>query len=153
MFLLDWYREYLEIKAEAKAKAIENTVCQTCEALKLELAKAHDRENELLKAITHPVKTEEKPIDIENLKPILPTRHQTFTMRRQMLQAEDRRRADALRRHVEDSTNSVRNESKVESPTTEASTEVDSNLTAELEAELDVVAKEREEQSGHRESA
>lgn len=151
MFLLDWYREYLEIRAEAKAKAIENTVCLTCEALKLELAKAHDLNNELIRNITHPVKTEEKPIDIENLKPILPARHLTFGMRKQMLEAEDRRKAAILRERESENKTVTVDETKI--PAASASTEVDSNLTAELEAELDVVAQERESQSGQRESA
>lgn len=146
MFLLKWYREYLEIKNEALAKELEIDFCPTCEALKLELAKAHDMNRVLLSSITNPKQPEEKAINIEELKPIVPARHQTFTMRRQMMQAEDRRKADALRRQEEESRTVVKNESEIPS----VKTEVDSNLTAELEAELDIVNKEREAQSGKR---
>lgn len=138
-----------EAERELKREAI---VCQSCENLKLELAKAHDLNRELISTITHPRQAEEKIPDIKEFKPITPQRHLTFAMRKQMLEAEDRRKAQILREQAAESKVEVKNDREITSPTTEASTEVDSDLTNQLELELDVVSNERNAQSGVRQA-
>jgi hypothetical protein len=138
MFLLDWYREYKSIK-------LDSQVCQTCEALKLELAKAHDLNHELLQTLTTKSEAPAPPVNQE-FKPITPKRHLTFAMRRQMLEAEDKIKAKLIAEQQAESKTIAKDLTK--NPLTSASTTVDSNLTDELELELDIVANEREKEKG-----
>lgn len=97
MFLLNWYREYLNIKSEYKEKQKELDYCESCESLKLQLSLANEREKELLDRIIHPPEPkveEEKPPQI--LRPILPSR-MSWNIKRQALESESRAAAKALR--------------------------------------------------------
>lgn len=150
--MLKWLSEWYQIRTNYRLAMFqleqERAVCKSCENLQIELAKAHELNNTLLKNITaKPI--EEKKIDISELKPITPPRHLSFQVRRQMMEAEDRRRAAILREQGLQNSIPVPDETKIPS----ASTEVDSNLTAELEKELDIVSDERNAQSGVRDAA
>jgi hypothetical protein len=148
--MFNWLNELLEIRYTYKRAKFEmereKAVCRSCENLQIELAKAHELNHELLKNITTKPIVEQK-IDMSALKPITPSRHLPFNVRRQMMETEDRRRAAILREQELENKKPVPDETKL--PNT-ASTEVDSNLTAELELELDVAADERTAQSGVR---
>ncbi len=147
--MFNWLNELLEIRYTYKRAKFEMereaAICKSCENLQLELAKAHELNNTLLKNITtKPI--EEPKINMTELKPITPSRHLPFNVRRQMMETEDRRRAAILREQELENRKPVPDETKIPS----ASTEVDSSLTAELEVELDVAADERTAQSGVR---
>ena len=130
-------RNEIDILREAKEVELETIeeqlVCQTCEVLKMELARAHDQNQRLIEIITAKPEPETK-ISIENLKPILPTRHMPFHVRRQMLEQEDRAKARVIQAQKEALKENV----------------VDESLTSKLEQELDIVATEREAESGVR---
>lgn len=96
MFLLKWYREFKEIRAEFKS----DVVCVSCESLKQQVEVLQYNNNQLLGALTHKPEVVERVID-PNLKPMLP-RRMPFTQRREMLEAEDRHRAQLLRKKAEE---------------------------------------------------
>lgn len=73
----------------------EAEVCSSCEALKLELSRLHDQNNELIAGILQKP-TEEARIDTTELKPIKP-KSVPWGIRRQMLETEDRAKAKILR--------------------------------------------------------
>lgn len=96
MFLINWYRELIELRQEIAAKKRELEYCESCETLKLQLALANDEKKQLLnRLLEKPEKTETEQ-EIVNPKAILPNRL-TFSARRQMLEAEDRARAKVIR--------------------------------------------------------
>lgn len=126
----------IDLKYEAKA-------CLTCEALRLELAKAHDLNRQLLDSMLK--KDEEEPkINTAELKPILPNRHLPFNMRKQMLMAEDRRAAQALAELNRS------NQTTVRSTSSNVEDEVNKDLTNELEEALDIAESSRVAESGMR---
>ncbi len=125
MFLLDWYKQYLEIKKGAIENKKEETICQSCETLREQLAIANYEKSQVLnKLLKDPEPPTEKPV-FEPTKPkMIP-----WNVRRQMLEREDREKARALR-----------SAAKPDAETEKKSTE-------ELEKELDIVAEERESQT------
>jgi hypothetical protein len=109
--MFNWLEEFYRIRRE-------NRSCPTCEVLRLENARLLQENSKLIDRIL------EKPERVEvveqkEFKPILP-RNVSWNVRKQMLEQEDRRKAQLLKQ-----------QEKVEPITTE-----------ELEKELDV--KERE---------
>lgn len=97
MFLLNWYKEYLAIKAENAERIKELDYCESCEALKLQLAMSNDREKQLLDRIIHPPEPkEEEPHQPVVLRPIMPSR-MSWNVKRQALESESRAAAKALR--------------------------------------------------------
>lgn len=110
MFLLNWYREYLEIKYEKAAKKRELEFCEACETLKLQLSLANDERKRLIDRLVD--KPEAEPIKELDEQPraIMPSRVQ-WGVRRQSLEAESRANAAALRRREEENKkdNSSRN--------------------------------------------
>ena len=100
MFLLNWYKEYLEIKAERDARKKELNFCESCDTLKIQLAIANDERKMLINKITETTKIEEKVVDVTTLKPVMPSR-MNWNVRRQALEAEDRAAARILRQNVE----------------------------------------------------
>ena len=99
MFLLKWYKEYLEIKNENAEKKRDLEYCESCETLKIQLAIATDERKRLIDRIIEvpEVKEQEAPA---TLKPVLPNR-MNFNVRRQMLEQESRVAAQALKRNQE----------------------------------------------------
>ena len=97
MFLLDWYREYLELKYEVAAKKRELRYCESCESLSRQLALANDERKYLIEKLTETkVVTEEVKPSTENLKAVMPTSLR-WSARQQILEAEDRQKAKALK--------------------------------------------------------
>lgn len=126
MFLLDWYQQYLMIRSQWRRDATdivrtekEVEICQSCETLRDQLALANAREQKLLDRI---MEKPEKPVDTPHVagKPILPLRT-PWKVRQQMLETEDRIKAQRLREAPKPSTTDV----------------------AELEKELDIASAER----------
>jgi len=124
MFLLNWYRQWKTIRAEFH----EDKVCVSCESLKQQVEILQYNNNQLLGALTHKPEIIERTID-PNLKPMLP-RRVPWAQRRQMLEQEDRHRAELLRNKEKEMTPPV---ASVASTTLEA-----------LEEEVGVVDAERE---------
>ncbi len=116
-----WIREYLEIKNEFKPK------CETCDVLRIQLEHANYEKQQLLNQILHPLRTEAPEEPKEDLKPILPKKHLSWPVRRQMLEATDRRAAQLM------------NDKKIE---------IKKESIEELEKELKIVQIEREEKKG-----
>ncbi len=115
--MFNWLRELYEIRRD-------NKVCETCNVLKMENARLLAENSKLIDRILE--KPVEKVIETtENFKPILP-RNTSWNIKRQMLEAEDRKKAQIIKQQ---------NESMKES-------------TEDLERELNIVEKEREA-NGH----
>jgi len=136
MILLDWYQQWLEIRAEFKAKKFEltrevkqeDTICQSCETLRQQLEIANYEKKQLLerlleKPVTEPERTTAPELVAPRPKTV------PWHIRRQMLEREDREKARALKgAAIPDS----------------ATEKVD---VEELEQELGVAEKAREQQS------
>jgi hypothetical protein len=116
MTLLDFFSQWLEQRRMERAvirgheltlKSMEQeydkevNICQSCEALKLELAKAHDMNSLLIERLTTTPVVQEKQESNEVLKPILP-RHQSWKMRQQTLEANDRHNARLIEEKVQE---------------------------------------------------
>ena len=123
MFLLDWYRQYLMIKYEARERKllinVDETVCKSCETLKAQLEVVNYEKTQLLaKILKEPdLPKEEPPAPKISIPRTLP-----WAVRRQMLEKEDREKARLMR---------------------EAPKPVS---TEDLEKELDIAAEAREGQ-------
>lgn len=90
MFLLNWLREYRQIKDEFK----DEKFCSSCETLKMQLAIANQEKRDLLNRLLD--EPAEAPVDdTVELKPVL-TRV-PFNAIRQRLEADDRRRAEQIK--------------------------------------------------------
>ena len=101
MFLLNWYKEYLEIKNERDAKKRELQYCESCEVLKLQLAIATEERRRLIDRIVEKPEPEElKQTEPIMLKPVMPTR-MSWDVRKQMLEREDRAAAQILKKNQE----------------------------------------------------
>lgn len=74
----------------------DNRVCESCETLKTQLSIANNEKRELLNQImllTRPAENQSSPpVDYEKVKPKM----MTWNVRRQMLEAEDRKAAQIL---------------------------------------------------------
>jgi hypothetical protein len=131
MFLLDWYKQYLEIKYNSRKLknevVVEEKVCQSCETLKQQLEFSNYEKKQLLAKILK----EPEPTPVTEAPQITRPRTVPWHVRRQMLEAEDRVKAQRLREAP-----------KPDSP------EVVKEETAELERELDIAGKERETTTG-----
>lgn len=82
---------------ECQEAAEENKICQSCETLKMQLSIANHEKQEMLNtilAISKPaIKEETSPaVDYEKIKPKM----MTWNVRKQMLEAEDRKAAQIL---------------------------------------------------------
>jgi len=82
---------------ECKEAAEENKICQSCETLKLQLSIANHEKQEMLNTIlslSRPAEREQTSpaVDYEKIKPKMTT----WNVRRQMLEAEDRKAAQVL---------------------------------------------------------
>ena len=101
MFLLDWYKQWLDIRAEyrqidtvlSKEVKQEELVCQSCETLKQQLEIANYEKQKLLDRIL------EKPELPKETEPPKITRPHSipWAARRQILEQEDREKARAMR--------------------------------------------------------
>jgi len=123
MFLLDWYREWIEIRLESKIKRTEikheEVICQSCETLKKQLEIANYEKRQLLdKLLAPPPIIEEKPPIPVSIPRSIP-----WNVRKQMLEREDSEKAKLMR--------------DAPKPDSIISTE-------ELEKELNLAAKTRE---------
>lgn len=127
MLLLDWYRQWLEIRTEFRAKRAEvsqeEKICQSCETLKQQLEIANYEKQQLLNRII------EKPAPEPEKQPIEVTRPKMipWNVRKQMLEREDREKAKLMK-----------NAPKPDAEKADV---------AELEKELDIASAEREAQS------
>ena len=97
MFLLNWYREYLEIKNEQKTKAKELQYCEACETLGRQLAIANEERKMLIEKLTAEKVIPEEPKQIENPKAVMPVSLR-WSARQQALQAESRNAAKVLQK-------------------------------------------------------
>lgn len=98
MFLLEWYRQYLEIKYNSRKLknevVVEEKVCASCETLRQQLEIANYEKTQLLGKILK----EPEPVKdaVEGPKISIP-RNVPWNIRRQMLEHEDREKAKILR--------------------------------------------------------
>jgi len=86
---------------ECRDEQTENKVCQSCETLKMQLSIANIEKQRLLDALLDKPKVNiepEKVLDHELLKPKL----KLWNVQRQLLEAEDRKKAEILRKKTED---------------------------------------------------
>jgi hypothetical protein len=89
MFLLDWYRNYLELRKEF-------TICDSCETLKIALEQSNHEKRELLQlVISNNKPIQELPRDDKELKPI--RSFVPWSIRKQMLENEDKKTAQLMK--------------------------------------------------------
>lgn len=88
MFILNWYREYLTIKADK--------VCQSCETLRAQLAVLQHNNEMLMNTL---FKKPEVPAEIKH--EITVPKTVPWNVRKQMLEREDRERARLMRESVQ----------------------------------------------------
>lgn len=131
MFLLDWYKQWLEIRTEFRHRNTEvvkeEKVCQSCETLRQQLEIAnYEKEKLLSKILTTPEKEPDRTVapEPQAVRPkTIPWR-----VRQQMLEHEDREKAKLLRNAPKpDSTGKV--------------------STDDLEKELDIAESNRQAES------
>lgn len=87
--MFNWLREYFELKREYKA-------CESCETLRRQLEIANREKEVLLNRIINPIVPEVKSVEQIEPKMIMP-RAIPWNVRRQMLEAEDRKKAELLK--------------------------------------------------------
>jgi hypothetical protein len=130
MFLLDWYREYLEIKYNSRKLknevVVEEKVCQSCETLRQQLEFSNYEKTQLLNKLLKEPEPEPKPAEAPQ---ITRPRSIPWNVRRQLLEQEDRVKAQRLR-----------DAAKPDSEIAKVSTE-------DLEKELKIAEQEREGQA------
>ena len=129
MFLLDWYERYLEIKYNSRKLknevVVEEKVCASCETLRQQLEFSNYEKTQLLnKLLKEPEPEPKQPEAPQITRP----RSIPWNVRRQLLEQEDRVKAQRLR--------SV---PKPDSEVTPVSTE-------DLEKDLKIAEQEREGQ-------
>jgi hypothetical protein len=91
----------LDLRRLENEQIRESSVCESCEALKIELARLHDQNNLLINRMTTPNEVPIKQESDEVLKPIMP-RHQSWKMRQQTLEANDRHNAKLINDKVKE---------------------------------------------------
>lgn len=124
MFLINWYRQWLELKAEYKVEK----PCDSCETLRQQNEFLRQDNDRLLTRILTPAVVLERPEAIpDNVTP-LRKGHIPWNVRRQSLEAEDRQKAKLQR----------------DAPKAVAS----DTSTEELEKEVLNAEQERESQTG-----
>jgi hypothetical protein len=84
MFLLNWYREYLSIKADK--------ICPSCETLRQQLAESNHEKKILMDSLFK--KPEASPVEIREVT--IP-KSVPWNVRRQMLEREDREKAKLMK--------------------------------------------------------
>jgi hypothetical protein len=109
----------------------ENKVCASCETLKMQLAIVNDEKRQMLSTIlsfSKPAEQQSPPVDYESLKPKM----MTWNIRRQMMEAEDRKAAQLLaeQRKAE--------KERIKDAVTNAEKEYVKDSIARLEKELSV---------------
>lgn len=121
--MLKWFHHLLNPHCpECKAEREESKICNSCELLKMEVARlTADNERLLERILEKPEPQPERLVAPEPTTQLRP-RQVPWQVRRQMLEAEDRQRAVALNNAAKPQT------------------------TEELEKELDIAGKERESQ-------
>jgi hypothetical protein len=145
MFLLDWYKEWLNIRSEFKEKNFEltrevkqeSTICQSCETLKKQLEISNYEKDRLLnRLLEKPEVIPDRTIapELTAVRPKMIPWH----LRKQMLEREDREKARALR-----------DAAKPDSSNNPQSNEINKMKVdvTELEKELKIAAEERESKS------
>src|SRR5215203_6618158 len=119
--MFGWLRELLDIKYEFLERrtrvVVEEKVCQSCEILKEQLNIANFEKRELLNRITRPDEQTTPPLT--TLTPIMP-RMLPWKVKQQMLQAEDRHKAQLLGNAPKESTEDLEKDLQVAEQTRES---------------------------------
>ena len=116
MFLLEWYREWLNIRYESKQRKFaltsdvkqEDRVCLSCETLKQQLEIANYEKGQLLnKLLKEPDKEPERSEapEMKHIPRVVP-----WQVRRQILEREDREKARLLKNAPKPATTTVQTE-------------------------------------------
>lgn len=82
---------------------LDDDICQSCETLKSQLEIVNYEKKQMLETIlsfTKPI-VEEKPAQVREIHPIMP-KAVPWSIKRQMLEEEDRKRAQILRQKAEE---------------------------------------------------
>lgn len=93
MFLLDWYQQFLDIRQTHRAEK----VCESCETLKSQLATAnHEKAILLSRIMEKPEPVVERTV-APTMQHVIPKAAMPWKVRQQMLEANDREKARAIR--------------------------------------------------------
>lgn len=103
--MINWLHHILQPHCqECAEEKREASICQSCESLKLYIARLELEKDRLLNEVLHKPEPE-KAVDVSELKPVLP-RHIPWKVRQQALEENDRAKAKILRQH-EDARNAI----------------------------------------------
>lgn len=143
MFLLSWYNEFLSIRRENERLKIElrkESICESCEYLKMQIAREQELNRELMEKLTD----KPEPMVIAEPKVQVPIpKFIPWKVRKQMLEAEDRRTAQVLKDKQNEMQQALR---QTENPNIQGpvvAPDDDPDVIA-LEQEMDLISKERE---------
>lgn len=111
MNILHWFHHLVNPHCVAcREDAQEEKVCVSCETLKMQLSIANNEKKQLLESILSltekPKETVQPTVNLEALRP----KAVTWSVRRQMLEAEDRKQAQLLaeqKKHAEEAAKQV----------------------------------------------
>lgn len=97
MSLAHWFHHLINPHCPlCQEQTEEKKVCTSCETLKLQLAISNDEKRQMLESILSfskpSVEHQSSPVDYDKVKPKV----MTWNVRRQMLEAEDRKAAQVL---------------------------------------------------------
>jgi len=100
--MISWLHKLLNPHCpHCKADEEDNRVCQSCETLKMQLAIVNAEKQRMLEALLDKPKPNIEPQKVEIPQEVKP-RMMTWNMRRQMLEAEDKKTAEIMRKIEED---------------------------------------------------
>ena len=80
---------------------LDNPICETCEVLRSQLDESNRERKELLHKLLTKDQAEPLPVDKEEIQPIKP-QFIPWRIRQQMLEAEDRKKAQLMKDRVAD---------------------------------------------------
>jgi len=128
--------------ADCQLAAMENKVCQSCETLKMQLSIANIEKRQLLESIlslTRPAEVQPPSAQV-NLKDVAP-KMMTWNVRKQMLEAEDRKLAQVLaeqRKAAEDAKKAAASKPEAKAETSSANIDDRTQSIEQLEKELGI---------------
>jgi len=132
---------------DCQLAAMENKVCQSCETLKMQLSIANIEKKQLLESIlslTRPAEIQPPSTQV-NPKDAVP-KMMTWNVRRQMLEAEDRRTAQILsdQRKTDEDAKKAASKPEVQNVTSSANIDDRTQSIEQLEKELGISEEVKE---------
>jgi hypothetical protein len=121
MFILDWYQQLLAMRYEAHYRKIQleqqshveeiPKICESCETLKMQLAMVNQQNEKLLARLMEKPESIPDRTTAPNLV-ALPPKNVPWRVRQQMLENEDKARAEAMKKAAKPDTEQEKKETE-----------------------------------------